>query len=76
MAPIVLIPCGIAITLTQNLAYALPNAASLLHIVGSAEVSNDNQNWTAVTLDTNSEALIAAQFVRSTGSGTILVAKR
>lgn len=67
---------GSPTALTQNLTYALPSVACLIHVKGSGmEMSDDNSNWDAVTLDTSEQFQAAAGFVRSTAASTIITVK-
>lgn len=56
-------------TLTQNQVYALPGRAVYIFSQGTAPtVSNDGSTFTAVP----STNVLAAQFIRSTGTDTIV----
>lgn len=70
-----LLTIGPATTLTQNVGYALPSVRVLARVAGTIETSQDNSTYAAVTL-TNNQAELAAAFVRSTASGTIITLKR
>jgi len=70
-----LLTIGPAVTMVQNQGYALPASRVLARVAGSIETSQDNSTYVAVTL-TNNQAELAAVFVRSTASGTIITLKR
>jgi hypothetical protein len=67
--------CGPAKTILQNVAYALPACRVLVNSDGAIEMSQDNTNWSAVTL-TNEQAELAAAFIRTTASSAIVTVKK
>jgi hypothetical protein len=71
------IPLGYPVTMTEDLVYALPGRACLVSVQGSTtiEFSNDNSNWTAITIDTNKNFQTAGGYIRSTGSTAVVTAK-
>lgn len=71
-----LLTIGPVVTMVQNLTYALPANKVLARVAGTIETSQDNSTWAAVITLTNNQAELAAVFVRSTASGTLLTLKR
>lgn len=73
--PIAVLQKGIAQTITQNVAYALPT--ELVYIQSSAvvETSLDNSTYAAVSASTTG-VLTAALFVRCTTANAIISCKQ
>jgi len=69
---------GVITTLTQSVIYALPPKRCLLYAsTGTFTVSNDSAmvTSTAITVDTNNQAELAAAFIRCTTSDISVVVK-
>lgn len=69
-----LLTIGPATTLVQNQGYAMPARRVLVRTSGTLEASMDNSSYTAVTTS-NNQVELAAPFLRSTASGTIVTLK-
>jgi hypothetical protein len=69
--PTQLIPVGPAVTLTQNVVYALPARQCALTSSAAVETSMNGTAWSAHTSGQNTGAI----FVRSALAGTIITCK-
>lgn len=66
---------GIAHTILQNVAYALPPCVVLVRSTAAIQTSQDNSTWAAVTL-VNDQAELSAMFIRTTAASAIVSVKR
>ena len=66
-------------TLVQNTVYALPPVQVRIAVYtsgGTVNVSPDNSNFKAITLDSNNEFVTAGGWIKSTGAGSVVTVKR